>query len=516
MIKRPSSTGNFVGTFLLSFFTYLWTLAPTVIWGDSAGFALEVRRSSLRIGTASDHPLYILLGRIFARLPGELAWNLNLLSALFGALTVAFIYAITFKLTHSPSAGWTAATALCFSHAFWLHAVITEVYTLHAFFVALLIYLLLVWREHPQTNYWLYLIGFTLLLGLTNHLILASLLPALIYFIVVTDPSRIFSKKGVVKMIGFWGVAFLLFLIFPGSFITTIQKLWFGPPPIYHYFTFPEGNILIKEVLFYFLYLMYQFPWIGFILGFWGIKSLLEVDVKTGIFLLLAMGINGLFFIKTTAWPSLGSTKYTFYISDYVIFSLFIGYGTFAIVWKYGKFGKGYKKRKTGGRLQPFDISGFLPLFLILAIVAAPLLTYNLTPYLVKSLHIDLLHAREIPFRDNTAFFLNPGKRGEYGARRFGEEALRVVKPDAILIADYTPYTVLLYLQEIEALRPDVIILSSNFYGSLKDLQPIVAEHFPEHPVYLAGINSGYYKIDNLQKNFNLVRVGPLFEVTKK
>ena len=47
-------------------------------------------------------------------------------------------------------------------------------------------------------------------------------------------------------------------------------------------------------------------------------------------------------------------------------------------------------------------------------------------------------------------FFLNPNKRGEDGAKRFGEEALRSAKPMGVIFADYTPYEVLLYLKEVD------------------------------------------------------------------
>jgi hypothetical protein len=502
-MKRPFL--NFLYLFLLSLFVYLQTLAPTVIWGDSAFFAVSVRKSSLRIGTASDHPLYILLGRVFALLPGELAWTLNLLSAVFGALTVALVYLITFKLTYSRSAGWIAAAALCVSHAFWLHAVITEVYTLHAFFVALLIYMLLVWRKHHHTTLWLFLIISAFLLGLTNHIALASLFPALVYFVLATDPSWAFGRKGVLGMVGILSVVLLLFLTFPAELINAVKKFWFGPPGISHYFTFPEGKVLGKEILFYFLYLMYQFPLVGFVLGFLGIKRLLMADLKAGIFLLLIMVVNGLFFIKTTVWQSLGSTKYTFYIPDYVVFSIFIGYGAFAITQEYEDI----------KLFSNFQTPPFLRLFLAAVVITLSLLTYNLAPLVVKGLNIDLLHARTLPFRDNNAFFLNPNKRGEDGARRFSEQTFNIVKPNSVLIADFTPYYVLLYFQEVQGLRPDVTLISSIYHNTLKDLDQKVTKHISQRPVYLADINPTYYRVRDLEKNFKLIPVGPIFEVVK-
>jgi hypothetical protein len=116
--------------FLLALGVYGYTLAPGVIWGDSASLAVQVHEQEFFFGTAGDHPLFVFLGLAFARLPGELARNLNLLSAVCAALAVAVVFLVGQALGSSVLSGAVAAAALAFSHAFWLHAVITEVYTL--------------------------------------------------------------------------------------------------------------------------------------------------------------------------------------------------------------------------------------------------------------------------------------------------------------------------------------------------------------------------------------------------
>ncbi len=72
-----------------------------------------------------------------------------------------------------------AAGLLAFCAPFWLHALVAEVYTLHAFFICVLIVLLLLWREKDDVRY---LYGAALLYGLSagNHATVAFLLPAIL------------------------------------------------------------------------------------------------------------------------------------------------------------------------------------------------------------------------------------------------------------------------------------------------------------------------------------------------
>ena len=93
-----------IGIFLLSLALYSVTLAPTVIWGDSANFALMVDQFLLD-PAADGHPLYIIFGKIFSLLPGELAVNLNFMSAFFAAIAVALIYLITVEISGAEPPG---------------------------------------------------------------------------------------------------------------------------------------------------------------------------------------------------------------------------------------------------------------------------------------------------------------------------------------------------------------------------------------------------------------------------
>ncbi|KAF0123189.1 MAG: hypothetical protein FD151_408 [bacterium] len=151
--------------FIVSFLIYLSTLAPTIIFSD----APELVSTGFGLGIA--HPpgysLYLILLKLSSFIPlGSLAWKGNILSALFGSLTVVGVYllikevlAILYSekrekpvdpeiderrariLVHSLA---TASSLLfAFSNNFWDYALGSEVYTLNSFIFCLVLFFIL-------------------------------------------------------------------------------------------------------------------------------------------------------------------------------------------------------------------------------------------------------------------------------------------------------------------------------------------------------------------------------------
>jgi hypothetical protein len=129
---------------------YVHTLAPSVatIFDDSLEFPLVSYR--LAIAHPTGYPLYTLLGKLFILAPWhDVAWRVNLLSAVAGALAVVFVYLAARQLARRRLPVLLGAAALAVSPVFWSQAVVAEVYTLAAAFVALLLWLALRWARRP-------------------------------------------------------------------------------------------------------------------------------------------------------------------------------------------------------------------------------------------------------------------------------------------------------------------------------------------------------------------------------
>ena len=181
---------------------YLLTMAPGVTWEhagrDGGDFITAVWVFGVPHPTG--YPTFSLLARLFTQLPlGSIAWRVNLLSGLAGAATVTMLYLVGRLLASPPApargagvassqspgeqaygpATWGAvvgALLLGFSPLFWGHALIAEVYTLHIFFIALILWLMLRWRDGGGPL-WLAALAFGL--GMGNHITLTFLGPAI-------------------------------------------------------------------------------------------------------------------------------------------------------------------------------------------------------------------------------------------------------------------------------------------------------------------------------------------------
>lgn len=139
--------------FIVTFALYLAGMAPSITVGDSGEFCA----SSVILGLAHSpgYPLYVLLGKIFTLIMpwASLAYRVNLLSAVFGSLTVVILYRTIMVFHrveaadgHSRDAISMAAAAaagiFAMTPAFWNASVQAEVFTLNTFFAALIIYAL--------------------------------------------------------------------------------------------------------------------------------------------------------------------------------------------------------------------------------------------------------------------------------------------------------------------------------------------------------------------------------------
>lgn len=231
--------------FIAGLVLYTATLAPSVttLFDDSLEFQLVTYQ--LGIAHPTGYPLYTLLGKLFTLLPvGNVAYRVNWMSAVFGAATVALLYLFILKLMPparplrgQSAANWPArlgaligAALLAVGLIFWQQATLAEVYTLNAFFVALLL-LLATAADSPRRFYGLAVVAG---LALTHHRTSVLLLPALALYLLLSDSrARLFRPKTML----FCGLLFvaplLLYLYLPlrghvGSLDGTYQNTWAG------------------------------------------------------------------------------------------------------------------------------------------------------------------------------------------------------------------------------------------------------------------------------------------------
>lgn len=179
-----------------AFALYTATLAPTVLGGDGGEF--QFVPYLLGVAHPTGYPLYTLLGWAWCHLlpVGDVAYRMNLFSALAAALAVALVYPTAGRLLYQGmpalSAGfrrlvavWTAV-AFALTPTLWSQALIAEVYGLHILFTVLILYLLLTWGERRESRF-LYFVALTFGLSLAHHSTTLLVAPALLAYVWLTD-----------------------------------------------------------------------------------------------------------------------------------------------------------------------------------------------------------------------------------------------------------------------------------------------------------------------------------------
>jgi len=321
---------------LLSFAVYLQTLLPSVGWGDVARF--QYVASVWGIPHRFGYPLYIALSRLFGYLPvGDLAYRVNLMSAFFAALAAVLVYFIVKRLVDDWVAAVSAGFSFAFSRALWAQAVVAEVYTLNAFLIGAVVLVLLAWHQTRKIGL-LYLGIGLYALSFGNHMTVVTLIPAVVYIVLVTDYRVLLDPKKVAIMAGLvlLGAVQYLYVIIRAGQQPLLNELgpfsWRG---WIHWMTrnrfpgqfFGFGLAAQMDRLRIYLELLTEqfFRW-GYILAWIGAWERLKADIKSFVFLaLVALGIY-LFGMNY------GGATFTIYlIPSYLIFAIFLGSGLSAV-----------------------------------------------------------------------------------------------------------------------------------------------------------------------------------------
>jgi hypothetical protein len=198
---------------------YAKTLAPTVLrYGgadtlDSA--MLQAGVFVLGIGHPTGYPTYMMLTHLFTYLPvGDPAYRVNLASAVYGAAAVFVVYLVGSRLSRRAVPAAAGALAFGLSGVFWSQAVIAEVYTLEALLVALVLLVLLLWRDRREDRY-LLLAALLVGLSLTHHLTSVLLVPASLAFVVLVDRGVFTRTRPLLHGLGLFLLGLLPLLYLP-------------------------------------------------------------------------------------------------------------------------------------------------------------------------------------------------------------------------------------------------------------------------------------------------------------
>ena len=202
-MKQFRRVDNIFGwlSFLIAAFVYCSTIEPTASFWDCPEFITTGYK--LEVGHPPGAPFFMLTANLFSQFASDatqVARMVNMMSALFSALTIMFLFwsithltrrllvsewkdLTTAKMIAIEASGLVGALIYTFSDTFWFSAVEGEVYAYSSLFTAVVFWLILKWEDHadePHSDRWLVLIAYMTGLSIGVHLLNLLCVPALV------------------------------------------------------------------------------------------------------------------------------------------------------------------------------------------------------------------------------------------------------------------------------------------------------------------------------------------------
>ncbi len=251
-MKQFRLADNILGwlAFAIAAFVYCSTIEPTASFWDcpefiSTGYKLE-------IGHPPGAPFFMLTANLFSQFasdPSQVAYMVNMMSALLSAATILFLFWTIshlvrrllirqedfFRSTTLAELGLSKIIAIeasamvgaliyTFSDTFWFSAVEGEVYAYSSAFTAVVFWLILKWEDQadqPHADRWLVLIMYMTGLSIGVHLLNLLCLPAivLVYYyrkFPTDDPKRDLKGSLIALFISIVILCAVLYGVVPG------------------------------------------------------------------------------------------------------------------------------------------------------------------------------------------------------------------------------------------------------------------------------------------------------------
>ena len=239
-MKQYKLVNNLLGwlTFAIAAFTYCMTVEPTASFWDCPEFITTAYK--LEVGHPPGAPFFMLTANFFTQFtndPAQVAFCVNIMSALLSALCILFLFWTITHLTRMiltdgknevslaqtiviMGSGLAGALVYTWSDTFWYSAVEGEVYAYSSMFTALVFWLILKWEEHadePHSDRWIILIFYLTGLSIGVHLLNLLCLPAiaLVYYY-KRNPQANLKGSLVALAISMLLVAAVLYGVVPG------------------------------------------------------------------------------------------------------------------------------------------------------------------------------------------------------------------------------------------------------------------------------------------------------------
>ncbi len=490
--------GGYVIVLLCAMLLYTATCAPGPVWQDSGMIQYRAWHNDIegRLGLALSHPLFYIIAIGAKYIPaGEFGYRVNLVSALFGAVAVANLFLLLRLWLGNTLSALIGAVSLALSHTFWRHATIPETYNLYTALLLLELTVVLLYSKTRLPRY-LYLLGLLNGLAIANHMLGVIGLVCYGIFLVTLLTKREIrpGQVGIIILLWIAGALPFEYLIIKniaqtGDLAGTFSSAFFGEGYKAAVINTTISAKIIKENI---MWILLNFPSPNIVLFFFGVYSLRRLSPGRA-FANIITALVILFFVFAFRYTIVD--RYAFFIPFYCLVSLLMGAGFEMFV------------RRPNRRTIAY---------LVVVCTLLPIPAYIAAPRIAGRLGIRS-GIRQIPYRNEYKYFLQPWRIGYHGPQRFTDAVFSVVEPNSIVLADATTVFPLLYGQEVKGNRPDVKIISNHVSS---DNSPAVEDGTIEHlltkrNIYVVSLMAGYCPSFVLER-YSFVPAGVIWRVVKK
>jgi hypothetical protein len=471
--------------FLVSLALYLRTLAPTILPADSGEF--QFVSYVLGIAHPPGYPLYTMLAKLFTFLPvGDIAYRVNLFSAVTSALTLVVLSRAVRRVTGSTLSGCIAAAVLAVAPTFWAQGTTANIRSLTALFTALQVDALIHYAQNKSSRY-LLVFAVTLGLGITHHTSLVPLVVAYLLFLGVSDPEIVRRPQAWLRP----ALAFLLSLF---VLLYLPLRSWMGAPfdsqPIRSVsaflehilalgfrgdmFYFVQPAILLSRLRVFINILVIQFGWLWLLFALLGAVSLL---LRRQRLLLLLGGIFAINALLAITYRAPQTVEYL--MPTYVVLAFIGALGIWSV---------------SHALRLPATWRGAVPAVLLSVALWIPFST----------------------LAANYPSFLQLSR--DRSTRQYAEGILAEAPQGACILSNWHFATAFWYLQYVEAMRPDVEVV----YVYPQGAEPIaqtwlhrVEQSSAMCPTVVTNQSPGFATLPYEFRPFGgawLVQTGPVYE----
>jgi len=425
--------------FIFTFIIYLLTAFPSLSpIGDGA--ELVTNSYLLGINHPPGYPLYSMMGYIFTLFPaGPIPFRINLMSAFFSSLAAVFIFLSAYILYKNKIPALISSLIFAFSYTFWKISTCAEVFSFNVFWGALLIFLIILWREKTlkkeNPTKILYLFSLMAGLSLCHHHTILFLFPGFLCISIITDKKLFTDRRVIISLVLFLS-ALLLYVYLPlrassapmnwgatdlDGTLKVIGRKGYGSLSLGADVAGWSIQRYLNNISIYLISLFWQFTPLILPLLFIGIYRSVKKDKTIFVFLILLFIFSGPIFLAIANPATDEGWKWIierFYVISFMSLTFFIGFGL-DFLWSLGK------KTKI--------------IYLTLLLALIPLI-YN---------------------------FSSVNNRNNYVYYDYATNLLASLPENAIFISttDLSGMAVL-YLQNVEGLRPDIKAFQYGLMGS--------------------------------------------------